>query len=153
MNTQTTPRPEGNFFPATRCRVPTTSAPMPSRNQALQCREIPKPQCQVPRPRRQCREPQFANAELVWDAEATQCRGKQGIRHSYIYINISIGDGQPFPVEDKALGTRQNFICSSLSKGGLAFFPGKALGIRREPKTTPHWRNWTAKTSVYTHRH
>jgi hypothetical protein len=133
MNTQTAPRPEGNFFPAHQCRAPTTSAPMPSRNQALQCREIPNPQCQVPRPRRQCRAPHF-NAELVWDAEATQCRGEQGIRHSYIYINISIGDVQLFPVEDKALGTRQNFIYSSLSKGGHALFPDTALGIRREKK-------------------
>jgi hypothetical protein len=152
MNPQTTPRPEGNFFPAHQCRVPTTSAPMPSRNQTLQCREIPKPQCQVPRPRRQCRAP-HSNAELLWDAEATQCRGEQGIRHSYIYINISIGDGQPVPVENKALGTRQNFICRSLSNRGLAFFPDKALGLRREPKPTPHWRKSAIKTSVYVVRH
>ena len=35
---------------------------------ALQCREIPKPQCQVPRPRRQCRQPQpEPNAEYGED--------------------------------------------------------------------------------------
>jgi len=57
----------GIFFPAAQC----------------QAREIPKPQCQVPRPRRQCRAPD-SNAEyrrLPGNAE----RGIRHLERGYIH--------------------------------------------------------------------
>jgi hypothetical protein len=82
--TQTNPRAEtqtgetstgGTDRRAVQCRAtPTVS----------ECRDVPRPQCQVPRPRRECRDrPVIPNAEQIGERPAvggSQCRG-HGIRH------------------------------------------------------------------------
>ena len=108
---------------AVQCRAP---AP------ASECRDVPRPQCQVPRPRRECRgRPAMAGA----NAE----RKALGIQQEYIWISISTGGVQPFPVEEGIRHSLREYICIEFSY--TEFLLNTVQGIRHPTVDGVNHRN------------
>jgi hypothetical protein len=93
---------------------------------AIQCREIPEPECQVPRPRRQCRQPVKPNAEYYEDSSmpTSKASGVWGYRDMYMYPNST-----NLPMVNTALGFTTDEQKRTKSTN-TTYTRNKALGIQ-----------------------